>query len=180
MFQKYESCGSPVEQVVTISNPLYKSLKGIYFVGQTPFLVTSDCSNAWAALVNPVDSKVNLFVNVITFSNFSSDPITAAIWLNSTPPGKAATSTLVSASNIAIKPNSTPKALIQYVKSTDDNPKGGVNVFDRIVSGNSTLVSEEDGKFIIPPGGNFLVFLTSDSYDKAYARIALGWWEQRR
>lgn len=59
---EYSPFVRPLQQVVSIPNPLYKSLKGIYFIGQTPSLFISDSSNAWAALVNPRKPNKDLFV----------------------------------------------------------------------------------------------------------------------
>jgi hypothetical protein len=76
-------------------------------------------------------------------------------------------------------PNPEHKVLLQYVQSTDETPSGGVNILDRIVPPDTTLVSEEDGKIIVPPGGNVLLFLRSSSGETINAIIAYGWWETR-
>ncbi len=60
-----------------------------------------------------------------------------------------------------------------------DVPHCGVNAFDRLIPAQTTLVEEEDGKFIIPPGGNFAVFLTGGESGVLQARIAFRWWEER-
>ncbi|KGM96937.1 hypothetical protein Z968_04965 [Clostridium novyi A str. 4552] len=176
---EYESFVRPLRQVVTIPNPLYKSLQGVYFIGQTPTLVVGNGSNAWAALVNPIDSGIDLFTNVLSISNFSSkNTIKAGIWLNTTAPGNPATSSSVSPSNTTIPIQPTPEVLLQYVQSTNGVPSGGVNIFDRIVPPNTTLVSEEDGKLIVPPGGNCLLFLESPSKEDIKSIVAFGWWEK--
>jgi len=66
------------------------------------------------------------------------------------------------------------------VQSTDGTPSGGVNILDRIVPPNTTLVSEEDGKIIIPPGGNVLMFLKSSAGKTIEGIVAFGWWEKER
>lgn len=167
----------PLRQVVDIPNPLYQSLQGKYFIGQTPTLSVSNSCNAWAALVNPDCSHKNLFFNVFTISNFSSTIITAQLWLNTTPPGNPATSSLISPTNTAFSPTPDHEVLLQYVPSTCGIPSDGVNILDRIVPPNTTLVSEEDGKIIIPPGGNALLFLKSSSKKTINAIVAYGWWE---
>lgn len=106
----------PLQQVVDIPNPLYQSLQGKYFIGQTPTLFVSNSSNAWAALVNHDSSHRNLFFNVFTISNFSSNIITAQLWLNTTPPGNPATSSLISPTNTAFTPKPDHKVLLQYVQ----------------------------------------------------------------
>ncbi len=169
----------PFQQVVDITNPFYQSLQGKYFIGQTPTLFVGNGSNAWAALVNPNSSHKNLFFNVFTVSNFSSNIITAELWLNTTPPGDPAASSSISPTNTAFLPKPDHKVLLQYVQSTDGVPSGGVNILDRIVPPNTTLVSEEDGKIIIPPGGNVLLFLKSSGIETINAIVAYGWWETR-
>lgn len=175
---EYPPCVRPLQEVVSIPNPLYRSLQGIYFIGQTPSLFISNSSNAWAALVNPRKSNKDLFVNVLTVSNFSSSIITAEIWLNTNPPGNPAISSLVSPANTALSPKPSPEVLLQYVQSTSGIPSGGVNIYDRIVPPNTTIVSEEDGKLIIPSAGDFLLFLKSSSSEIINASIAYGWWEK--
>lgn len=167
-----------IPQVVSIPNPLYKSTQGTYFVGQTKLLTFGRGSHAWGGLVNPRQSGVDLYVNVYTITNFSGQPFPAKVYLNARPPGHAITSTLVSPSNTTRI--TRPRAKLQYTKSTTGTPSGGTNVFLREVSPRTTLVSEEDGKFIIPPGGSFLLFLQGPSTYKVSARVALGWWEERR
>ncbi|PRR78080.1 hypothetical protein CLLI_20000 [Clostridium liquoris] len=174
----YQQFAKPLQQVVSIPNPLYKSLQGIYFIGQTPSLFVSNSSNAWAALVNPRDSCKDLFVNVLTISNFSTGIITAEIWLNTNPPGDLAISSSVSPANTALEPQPRQKVLLEYVQSTEGSPSGGVNIYDRIVPPNTTLASEEDGKLIIPPGGNFVLFLRGSSNEAIKTIVAFGWWEK--
>jgi hypothetical protein len=56
-----------------------------------------------------------------------------------------------------------------------------VKAFSRRSQPGETIVSEEQGKFIIPPGGNFAIFLsnTEGVGVPANTRIAYGWWEER-
>ncbi|MEA4964269.1 MAG: DUF6143 family protein [Oscillospiraceae bacterium] len=169
----------PLQQVVDLTNPLYQSLQGKYFIGQTPTLFVGNGSNAWAALCNPPDSHRNLFFNVFTISNFSSSVISAKLWLNAVLSGDSASSSFISPTNTALTPKTDHKVQLRYVQSTGETPSGGVNIFGRIVPPYTTLASEEDGKIIIPPGGNVLLFLTSSSPETINAIVAFGWWETR-
>ena len=56
-------------------------------------------------------------------------------------------------------------------------PKNGVNVYERIVPPMTTLVGEEDGKFIEPPGGNYVLVIKSSSSKLDKVIVAFGWWE---
>jgi hypothetical protein len=170
--------GIKPQEVVCIPITLYKSIQGRYFVGQTEALLVGNGLSAWAGLINPRKSGVNLHANVLTISNFSDEYLTAEIWLNTNPPEKGILSHKVSPSNTALMPLSKNNVNIRYVQSTTQVPQGGVNVFQRIVPPGGTLVSEEDGKFIEPPGGNYLVFIKSSSSQLSKVIVAFGWWEE--
>ncbi|MCM0650724.1 DUF6143 family protein [Clostridium swellfunianum] len=171
-------CSTP-QQVVNIPITLFESLKGKYFVGQSEALWVGNGSNAWAGLFNPCNSGTNLFANVITISNFSDEYLTAEIWLNARLSEKGIVSQKVSPSNTALEPLPDNKVNIRYVQSTEDTPRGGVNIYDRIVPPNGTLVSEEDGKFIVPPCGNYTIYIKSSSVKPSKVIVALGWWEEK-
>ena len=167
-------------EVVSIPVPLFKSMQGEYFVGQTEPLWVGNESNAWAGLVNPCDSDVNLYVNVFTISNFSDDYLTAEIWLNTNFPKRGSISYKISPTNTALKPLPKNKVDIRFIKSTTLVPENGVNVYERIVPPNTTLVGEEDGKFIESPGGNYVVVIKSSSSKLDKVIVAFGWWEKPR
>lgn len=165
-------------EVVSIPVSLSKSIQGKYFVGQTKPLFVCDKKIAWSGLVNPCHSGVNLFANVFTISNFSNDYLTAEIWLNTDFPENATTSHLTSPTNTALCPFPQNEVDIKFVNSTTKFPKEGVNVYKRIVPPNTTLVGEEDGKFIESPGGNYTVIIKSSSSILDKIIVAFGWWEQ--
>lgn len=181
----HENTVKPLENIkiikaVNIPNSLFKSLQGKYFVGQTERLKFGMGLNAWGALFNPQGSRKNLFVNVVTITNYSGTPFTAQVWFNSIPPGKVKISDAYTPSNMAISIPPIPKIKIQFNNSVYGFAAGGVNAFNRIVSPNTTLVDEEDGKFIFPSGSKFLVFLLApDSTAQIEAQIAFGWFEER-
>ena len=168
-------------EVVSIPNPLYKSLQGKYFAGQTELLTFSNTTNAWGALINPNGSGVNLFANAFTISNFSDKPFLVQIWFNTNLPGPGSESSKVSPANTALVPPPVPKVQVQFNQNVSGIPVGGVNVFDRIVPPGATLASEEDGKFVFPPGGNWSLFLTSPGPVAVSfsAIVAFGWWEEK-
>lgn len=166
------------QEVVNIPVSLYKSIQGKYFVGQTNPLFVCDKKIAWAGLVNPCNSGVKLYANVFTISNFSDDYLTAEIWLNTDFPECSDTSCLISPSNTALCPTPQNEVAIKFVNTTTVFPKDGVNVYKRIVPPKSTLVSEEDGKFIEAPGGNYTLIIKSSSTIPDKIIVAFGWWEK--
>lgn len=166
------------QKVISIPVSLSESIEGRYFVGQTNPLRVGNGSVSWAGLVNPYNSNVNLHANVFTISNFSNEYLTAEIWLNTTFPEKGLISNKVSPTNTSLIPAPKNKVDIQFIKSTDITPENGVNVYERIVQPNTTLVGEEDGKFIEPPGGSYVVIIKSSGSDLNKVIVAFGWWEK--
>jgi len=168
------------QEVISIPVSLFKSIQGKYFVGQTETLVVRNGLNAWAGLVNPCNSDVNLYANVFTISNFSDDYLTAEIWLNTNRPEKWCVSHKISPTNTDLNPLPKNKVDIRFVQSTTEVPQNGVNVYNRIVPPHTTLVGEEDGKFIESPGGNYVVVIKSSSSQLSKVIVAFGWWEKSR
>lgn len=165
---------------VAVPINLAKSLEGKYFVGYADDLNFAEGTSAWARLYNPMDSKVNLHVTVWTVTDISESPFRAQIWFNTTPPGKPQTSELVTPANQALIPLPQARVELQYSTNVIGEPKGGVKAFVRRGLPETTIVDDEEGKFIFPPGGSFLIFLSNpESPDvSASGRVAFGWWEE--
>lgn len=174
------SCYLP-PQVAIMPNSQYHSLKGEYFVGYADNMFFDKDKNAWAALVNPKNSGVNLFVNVWTVTDLFEPPIRMQIWFNAGLPGYPSQSNLVTPANTALMPLPVPKVQLLQVSNVDGDPVGGIKGFVRRTVPGETVVSEEEGKFIIPPGGNFAIFLsnTEGGDQTANVRVAYGWWEEK-
>ncbi len=167
-----------VIHTINIPISLYQSIEGKYFVGQTKLLRFGDETYAWGGLINPENSKVRLYVNVFTVTNFSNKGILAEVWVDSTPVGKPYISNEISSTNTSLYPLAVPRVKLEYNKEILDTPLDGVNVFDRLVSPGTTVVAEEDGKYIISPGSSFIIFLKSSDYS-AEACVAFEWWEEK-
>ncbi|MBC6972607.1 hypothetical protein H9I32_09425 [Bacillus sp. Xin] len=165
-------------KTVNIPNPLFQSLQGRYFVGQTETIHLGEGKNAWGGLVNPCHSNVNLFVNAFTITNHSDQPFTAEIWFNPILPGKIMISDKIAPANTTLSPLPKPKIEIEFAELVEGFPKKGVNVFNRIVPPQSTLTSDEDGKFIFSCGESFIIFLVSPDNEIIESEIAFGWFEK--
>ncbi|MBV4429580.1 DUF6143 family protein [Clostridium tyrobutyricum] len=159
--------------------PLYQSLRDKYFVGLSREEF-GEGRYAWAGLFNPRDSGVLLFVNVFTVSNVTEIPFSFQVWLNTTASGKAKLTDMQSPSNTAIRPLPKPRIKFLYSENVDAEPTGGTIIFGRRCPAETTIVSEEDGKFICRPGGNFLIncLPPETNNEKILGRIAFGWWEE--
>jgi len=167
------------KEVIVLSNSVYHSYLGKYFLGQTDVITFGSTYNAWGALINPAGSNVNMFLNAYTISNFSSEPLTAEGWLSSTLPGDAKVSKNFAAGNQSITPPSIPKVEIQNASLVSKTPSGGTYTFVRRVEPNQTLTKHDfQGMYIIPPGSSFALFFLSPGKNYVQARVAAGWWEE--
>jgi len=169
-----------LDYTVSVPINLAKSLEGKYFVGYADNLDFVNGTNAWARLYNPLNSRVNLHVTVWTVTDISQSPFRAQIWFNTTPPGIPQESMLVTPANLALCPLPRPKIKLQYSTNVEGEPSGGIKAFVRRGQPETTLVDDEQGKFIFPPGGSFLIFLSNPEAPElaASGRVAFGWWEE--
>ncbi|MPM64792.1 hypothetical protein SDC9_111681 [bioreactor metagenome] len=182
----YHDCPTPsisrssLKYRVEVPINLAKSLEGKYFVGYADNLTFGRGTSAWARLYNPCHSGVILHVTVWTVSDVSESAFRAQIWFNTDPPGTPQNSPLVTTSNLALCPLPCPKVLLQYSSNVTGDPVGGIKAFVRRGQPETTLVDDEQGKFIFPPGGSFLIFLSNPESPELLAsgRIAFGWWEE--
>lgn len=182
----YHPCDQPsifeptLDYTVAVPINLAKSLEGKYFVGYADNLNFGAGTSAWARLFNPFHSKVNLHVTVWTVTDITESTFRAQIWFNATPPGQPQNSNLVTPANTAFCPLPLPKIELQFASNVLGEPTGGIKAFARRGQPETTLVDDEEGKFIFPPGGSFLIFLSNPETPElqAQGKIALGWWEE--
>lgn len=174
-----ETNKQPIE-VVNITSPALNSKRGKYFIGKTGLLNFGGGYYAWGGIVNPIDSGVNLYIDIFTITNYSSQNFISEIWLNAGPPNNAAVSFDVTPTNQAVSPPPKPKAIMKYAGFSTEPMRKGVNIFDRIVTQNSTLVSDShNGSIIIGPGGSFSILLRPNGYQYLAGTIVLTWWEEK-
>lgn len=171
---------NPITQVASLPYALYLSLQGKYFLGSSDELNFGNGTSSWAGLFNPINSNVNLHLYVWQVTNTGQSPIRAQIWFNSIPSGRATRVTNVVSSNTALCPLPTPKVRFYEANNVVDEPQGGVKAFVRRAQPDVTIGDEEVGKFIFPPGGSFVIFLSNpETPDQpASATVSLEWWEE--
>lgn len=167
-------------QVVTVPQSLYRSLRGKYFIGYADNLTFGKGTSAWARLYNPPHSGVKLFVNVWTVTDVTTTPFRAQFWFNAKAPGTPI-NVRTTPTNTSLRPLPNSRIKLQLANKVKGNPVGGIKAFVRRAVARETLVEEEGGKIIIPPGGNFLVFLSNPETPKLVGkgRVAFGWWEEK-
>ena len=172
--------GKQPQEVIVLSDAVYHSFLGEYFLGQTDKITFGGGYNAWGGLINPVGSKINMFLNAYTISNFSNQPLTAEGWLGSVLPGNGKVSTHYAAGNQSIIPSPMPKVKIQSSNFVSKAPIGGTYTFVRRVESDETLTKHDfQGMYIIPPGSSFTLFFLSPGKARVQTRVAFGWWEEK-
>jgi hypothetical protein len=165
---------------VDVTSPALNSKLGRYFIGQTELLNFGNDRSAWGGIYNPVDSGVDLYFDIFTITNFSAQTFLGEIWLGAMPPRTARPSSTVTPSNQAIFPPPKPKAVMLNADNVVGPLSKGVNIFGRIVSPNSTLVSDSHkGSMIIPPGSTFSILLRTQDAQNVQGTIVLTWWEEK-
>ena len=148
--------------------------QGYYFIGQTPML-TQTTDNAMVALVNPITSTANVYINVQTISNLSGSLATAYFYIGGTLPTSGTISPFISVSNTTINPVPNSNAQIQYILNSSYTPLG-VSQFMRLIPTNQTLVDDIGGRIILAPGRSLVVLLQGLIGNVA---MAFGWWEKQ-
>ncbi len=169
----------PIE-VVDLTNPGWNARMGRYFIGQTEELPFGNGLSAWSGIVNPRHSGVNLYFDIFTITNFQDQSFDAEIMLNASPPFYSVECKRIIPSNQSITPPPKSKASLWQAEYLSEDVQNGVDIFGRIVTPNSTLVSDShQGSIIIGPGRTFSIVLRSSDREILTATIVLTWWEER-
>ena len=169
------------QKAIVLKDSVYHSFLGEYFFGQTDMISYGGNLQAWGELFNPWDSKVNMFLNTYTISNFSNLPITVEGWLGAVLLGREVISNHVAAGNQSITPPTRPKVLIKSGNYVAEAPISGTYTFVRRVEPSVTLTKHDfQGMYIIPPGSSFALIFLSPGEADIKVKVAFGWWEEKR
>ena len=162
---------------VLIDYPLYKSTKGLYFIGETP-IISGQSKHALAVLNNPFDSERILYVNAITITNISDKSLSAEFYLRSNL-RQGIKSKQFTCVNTAISPIPMPAGSIEYFTPIVPLPSNGIAIFSRIVPPKSTLVVD-GGQIILGQKQSLAVYI-GGFLPVAFEgiRFAFGWSEKK-
>jgi hypothetical protein len=172
---------NPITQVADMPYPLYLSLQGKYFVGYADEMEFRNGTIAWAGLVNPANSGVNLFVYVWTVTNIGASPLKAEAWFNASPTGQAMKSEFITPANTALRPLPRPRVKLLQASNVIYKPSDGFKIAEEKVTSEVTIVGDEQGSFIFPPGGSFIITLSNydTTSETGMGRVAFGWSEEK-
>lgn len=169
-----------IPQIAGMPYSLYLTIQGKYFSGYTKEVKFGNGLNAWAGLFNPIESCRNLHIYVWEVSNTGQTPVRARIYFNSVPPGQGTNVSTIYQGNTTLCPPPEPCSQLCQASNVSGEPEGGVRAFVRRVLPEVTVGDEEVGKFIFPPGGSFLIFLSDPETpnEPASATLRFSWWEE--
>lgn len=167
------------EEIVDLTSSGWNARLGRYFIGQTGELHFGNQLSAWSGIINPVYSGVNLYFDIFTITNYGDSYFDAEIWLNAEIPAGDTKLSTITSSNQSLTPSHKPKAYMLQSEYMRGDLIKGTDIFGRIVTPNSTLVSDShQGSMIIGPGGSFSILLRSRGREIVTSTIVLTWWEE--
>jgi hypothetical protein len=166
-------------EVVMESIETLKSREGKYFIGYCEVSFEQG-AGAWVRIYNPINSRVNLYVSQWTIMDFSQTPYLAELWLNAIPSGSPVTINTIIASNTSVLPLPESKMRLQSVSNAMGIPIGGLKTMMRKGMPGSMMLGRERGKYILSPGGSFLIWISElgAATSKTSGCIMLEWWEE--
>jgi hypothetical protein len=168
------------EEIVDLTSSGWNAQLGRYYIGQTGILHFGNRFTAWSGIINPRYSGVNVYFDIFTITSFGESYFDAEILLNADIPAGDSMLTTITSSNQAVSPLKKPHAYMLEAEYLEAPLKGGADIFGRIVTPNSTLVSDShQGSIIIGPGGSFSILLRAQEQDIITSAIVLTWWEER-
>ncbi|BCN29603.1 DUF6143 family protein [Anaeromicropila herbilytica] len=174
----YTELSRDYEKVVTIDNPIYQSFQGRYFLGQSELITFGHDTYAFGSLYNPIHSGVNLFISVSTITNTSKIAFKSRPYMNARIPSGGSIVENITPANLVTIPQ--PVSKIKFITGQFKEPiQGGVKAYTRMIPAESTLANEKDGKFVIPPGSNFMLVLVPPTDTDIQADIAYGFWTEK-
>ena len=164
-----------ISKEASIPYPLYKSMTGKYFIGQTPFLPTSS-NSLLVALQNPIDSNINIFLNVATITSLKEIGL-VEFYLGPNLNG-GTISTLVKCTNTNC--DKLAKGLIKYYEPSKI-PSNLTPIFTRYITNPGTEIVD-GGQIILSPGNSFYIYRSDTNYPlkNLSTIVAFGWWEERK
>ena len=165
-----------IDKEASIPYPLYKSMVGKYFIGQTQFLPINQ-NSLLVALVNPHYSKTNIFLNVATITSLQAVGL-VDFYLGSNI-SNGTSSDLVSCTNTNFQSDEFPKGLIKYWEPAII-PPNSVSIFTRYITNAGTEIID-GGQIILAPGKSFYIYMADPNHQLAHlsTRVAFGWWEEK-
>ncbi|GEM_PF-5388775 len=149
-----------------------QSSLGRYFVGTTPRLSVPTHVAVVVALRNPVASSRNIHVAVVTL--YTSLNRVISFYFDAT---HQLAESMVQGVVVNRSVNNVPKGSITYAVGQNPNVSGTLGFYRVTVKEGATQEMDQDGKFILPPGSNHLLYVEPKS-TAGEMIVGFGWWEE--
>lgn len=151
-----------------------------YFLGQTDKIDISGGAQGFGALVNPLRSGVQLYVNDWYVSNFSDQAVEMQIWFG---PARsvvgAKASSQITPGFVQLSPCPAPHGQLLFSSADAARPSNGSIASTRILPPMTSIGAEKSGHWILAPGTAMMVHVPAQSERESGEMVfAIGWWEQ--
>lgn len=147
--------------------------QGRYYVGRTGVFHVPAGQEALVIFDNPSGSGRRAMVAAITLT--SNHGRRAFFYFDATSGARKQKATRVANAHRGVPDK--PKVAIKFVARAGVSLRGGIDVFERLLEGQVTLNTEQEGRYIFEPGHSITVlFPAIDAKDEI--DVAYGWWEE--
>lgn len=139
-------------------------------------ILPTNSNSLLVALVNPKDSKVNIFLNVATITALQA--IGQLSFIQVLIYTEELLLLYFSCTNTNF--DTIPKGLIKYWEPAII-PNHATSIFTRYITNPGTEIVY-GGQIILAPGKSFYIYISDSNHPLTYlsTRLAFGWWEERR
>jgi len=164
---------------VLVPYAMSMSMQCSYYLGQTEKLDMSSGTQGYTALVNPVRSNMQLYINDWYVSNFSDRPVEMQLWFGQASAVTGAkTSTHITSGFVQPSPCPASQGQIVYSSSGSSPLADGVIASTRILPPMTTISAEKNGRWILAPGTAMSFLFPQAERQAGQVLSAIGWWEQ--
>lgn len=151
----------------------YQSMLNRFFIGRSGIFDLPARQEAIVLFNNPAGSGRRVFIQAVSVT--SNMGRRAIFWFDAVTGVAVKESPKIANAHRGAKEQA--KMLIQYGFAPSVPVTGGVDVFERLLVGNQTLLLDQEGKYILEPGHNHAVwFPVLDQADEL--DVAIAWWEE--
>lgn len=164
---------------VLVPYAMSMSMQCRYYLGQTEKIDIGSGSQGYAALVNPVRSTMQLYINDWYVSNFTDQPVEMQVWFGQARAVTGAkTSTQITSGYVQSSPCPSSQGQILYSSGGAFPPADGVIASTRILPPMTTINAEKSGHWILAPGTALMFQFPQAEREGGQILSAIGWWEQ--
>lgn len=152
---------------------VYQGSLGRFFVGRTGLFTLPAGQEALMVLSDPAGARKRVFIQAMSVT--SNQGRRAIFWFDPVTEAEFQPSLKVANAHRGMK--QMPEADILLAEAAPLTITAGIDVFERLLIGQQTLLLDQEGKYILDPGHSHGVqFPAIDRDDEI--DVAVAWWEE--